>query len=96
MRILHNFVAIVNPLYKPEDKDKKTIILTDEDKKSVAEEKLKELTKLEIAMVGPECPDVKKGDKVFIAPIRVTQAPFVTIKGVSYILVRYQDVIVVY
>lgn len=102
IKLRQNYFIVKNPIYVGDTSESGKLFIPKEAKEKSREEiisKLMELQKLEILEVGPDCKEIKAGDKVFVNPGAVHQSTpriLVEKEDKEYFLFREQDVILIY
>lgn len=82
-------------LNQPEIKES-VIELSPEDKKAFDEEQLKKFTEIEVFAVGDAVESMKAGDLIYISPQYLQYAQVIEINGEAKLLVREQDIDIIW
>lgn len=72
------------------------ITLSPEDKKTFDEEQLKKFTEIKVFAVGNTVENLNAGDLVYVSPYYLQQAQVLTIEGETKLLIREQDIDIIW
>lgn len=71
-----------------------SVYMTEQTKKTLAKDRLKELRKLTVYAVGESVGDLKEGDEVLVGDIALSNAPIIELNDeISVILINANDVV---
>jgi hypothetical protein len=72
------------------------ITLSPEDKKAFDEEQLKKFTEIKVFAVGSTVDGLNPGDFVYVSPYYLQQAQVIEIEGEPKLLIREQDIDIIW
>ena len=72
------------------------IELSPEDKKAFDEEQLKKFTQIEVFAVGNSVENLNPGDFVYVSPYYLQSAQIIEIEGEPKLLIREQDIDIIW